>query len=119
MRRTAFFWLVILATLAPPLLRAQAVVNENLETAFIYVDAAKGSDSNPGTQAQPLKTIGAAVASANSNNLHSIGTQVNINPGVYRETISMFGNSYNTTAPVTFQGTGTGVIISGSVQYSN
>ena len=119
MRRTAFFWLVILATLAPPLLRAQAVVNENLETAFIYVDAAQGSDSNPGTQALPLKTIAAATASANSNNLHSIGTQVNINPGVYRETISMFGNSYNTTAPVTFQGTGTGVIISGSVQYSN
>ena len=27
----------------------QATVNENLETAYIYVDTAKGSDSNPGT----------------------------------------------------------------------
>jgi len=119
MRRKAFFWLVILAMGAPQLLRAQAVVNENLETAFIYVDAAKGSDSNPGTQTQPLQTISAASALANANNLHSIGTQVNINPGVYRETITMYGNSYNTSAPVTFQATGTGVVISGSVQYTN
>ena len=36
---------------------AQAKVNENQETATLYVDATKGSDSNPGTQLQPLATI--------------------------------------------------------------
>ena len=119
MRRTALFWLAILAMGAPQFLRAQAVVNENLETAFIYVDNDNGSDSNPGTQAQPLRTISAAAAAANANNLHSIGTRITINPGVYRETVSMFGNSYNTSAPVTFEASGKGVIISGAVQYSN
>ena len=39
---------------------AQANVNESLETAFIYVDGTKGSDSNSGTKTSPLKTIGAA-----------------------------------------------------------
>jgi len=37
----------------------QAKVNENLETASIYVDVKVGSDSNPGTQTAPFKTIGA------------------------------------------------------------
>lgn len=118
MRRKAFLWLVIAAASVPQLARAQAAVNENLETAFLFVDAAKGSDSNPGTQAQPLKTISAASAIANANNYHSIGTHISINPGVYRETISIMGNSYNTSAPITFEGSGTGVIISGSVPYT-
>src|SRR6516225_8917194 len=40
----------------------QAQVNEKLETAFIYVDVNTGSDSNPGTASQPLKTIEAATS---------------------------------------------------------
>ncbi len=119
MRFKATFWLVVLAACAPQLARAQASVNENLETAFIYVDAAKGSDSNPGTQAQPLKTITAAAAAANANNYHSIGSRVLINPGTYRETVTLLGNQYNTPAPITFESTDKGVVISGSVQYSN
>ena len=39
----------------------QATVDESLETAFIYVDAHTGSDTNPGTQQLPLKTIGVMV----------------------------------------------------------
>ena len=46
----------------------QASVNEDLETAFIYVDGAVGSDSNSGTQSKPFKTIGAAASMAQSNN---------------------------------------------------
>jgi hypothetical protein len=118
MRRKAFIWLVIAAASVPQLARAQAVVNENLETAYLFVDAAKGSDSNPGTQSQPLKTISAASAIANENNHHSIGTHISINPGVYRETVSIMGNQYNTPAPITFEGSGKGVIISGSVPYT-
>jgi len=118
MRRKAFLWLVIAAAGVPQLARAQAVVNENQETAFLFVDAAKGSDSNPGTQAQPLKTISAASAIANANNYHSLGTHISINPGVYRETVGIFGNSYNTPAPITFEASDKGVIISGSVPYT-
>ena len=119
MRRKACLWLLLAAVSVPQLARAQAVVNENLETAFLYVDAAKGSDSNPGTQLLPLKTISAASAIANTNNYHSIGTHISINPGIYRETVSIFGNQYNTPLPVTFEGVGSNVIISGSVPYTN
>src|SRR5450432_4905275 len=119
MRRKAFLWLVIAAAGVPQLARAQAVVNENQETAFLFVDAAKGSDFNPGTQSQPLKTISAASAIANVSNYHSIGTHVSINPGLYRETVSIMGNQYNTALPVTFEGVGKGAIISGAVPYTN
>jgi hypothetical protein len=119
MRPKAFLWLVIAAASVPQLARAQAAVNENLETAFLFVDAAKGSDSNPGTQAQPLKTISAASAIANANNYHAIGTHISINPGIYRETVSIFGNQYNTPAPITFEGSGANVIVSGSIPYTN
>ena len=79
-----------LATLALGLcgvIHAQAVVNETQETATLWVDAANGSDSNPGTQLQPLQTIGAAATIALANNRASIGTHVTINPGTYRESL--------------------------------
>jgi hypothetical protein len=34
---------------------AQANINENLETATLYVDVINGNDSNPGTQQLPLQ----------------------------------------------------------------
>jgi len=119
MRFKVLFWLIILAATAPRVVWAQAVVNESLETASLYVDANKGSDSNPGTQAEPFKTISAASAAANTNNLHGVGTRVTINPGLYRETVTIMGNQYNTAAPITFQSSAAGVIISGAVQYSD
>lgn len=101
------------AVLLPVTAFAQANVNESLETAFVYVDGTTGSDSNPGTQALPLKTIGAATAMAASNNSASIGTRVTINPGTYRESISL-GVS-RTSLPITFQAATNGtVIVSGS-----
>jgi hypothetical protein len=101
------------AVLLPVTAFAQANVNESLETAFVYVDGAKGSDTNPGTQALPFKTIGAATAVAASNNAASIGTRVTINPGTYRESIAL-GVS-RTSLPITFQAATNGTVtVSGS-----
>jgi hypothetical protein len=93
-------------------------VPENLESSFIWVDP-NGSDSNPGTQAQPLKTIQAAAVIAYHNNQNNIGTRVTLNPGTYRETGSYFAGSSNTSAPITFQAATNGTaIIDGADLYT-
>jgi Protein of unknown function (DUF1565) len=103
----------------PRLSMGQATVNEGLETAFLYVDAVNGSDSNPGTQTQPLKTISAAASLAQTNNHSSIGTKITINPGTYRESVSLTHNKKDTTLPITFQAATTGtVIVSGATLYT-
>jgi hypothetical protein len=97
----------------------QANVNEGLETATLYVDTAKGSDSNSGTQSKPLKTIGAAASMAETNNQSSIGTKVIINPGTYRESVTLAYNKRDTSLPITFQAATNGtVIVSGATVYS-
>jgi hypothetical protein len=97
----------------------QATVNEGLETASIYVDTAKGSDTNPGTQSQPLKTIGAAATMAQTNNHSSIGSKVIINPGTYRESIKLSHNVKDTSLPITFEAATNGtVVVSGATVYS-
>ena len=97
----------------------QASVNEGLETAFLYVDAVNGSDSNAGTQSKPFKTISKAASVATTNNQNGIGTKVTINPGTYRESISLKHSSKDTTLPMTFQAATNGtVIVSGGVVYS-
>src|ERR1700730_13884701 len=93
----------------------QANVNENLETAFLYVDGKTGSDSNPGTKSQPLKTIGAAVNVAVGNNHSGIGTRVIITPRTYREFFSVGNSSRSTSAPMTFEAATNGtVFVSGA-----
>ncbi|HEV2178506.1 MAG TPA: choice-of-anchor D domain-containing protein [Terriglobia bacterium] len=90
-------------------------MNESLETAQLWVDTTSGSDSNPGTQQLPLKTIGAAAAIAVNNNWNGVGTQVNINPGTYREAVSIGTSRYVTSLPITFQATTNGTaIVSGA-----
>src|SRR5271167_5037096 len=81
----------------------QAKINETHETASIYVDVKVGSDSNPGTQTAPFKTIGAAASAAINNNHSGIGTRVIINPGTYREAIAIGKGSRTTNSPITFQ----------------
>jgi hypothetical protein len=94
---------------------SQANVDESLETAFLYVDANKGSDSNPGTKQKPLRTISAATTIAIKNNQAAIGTKVIINPGTYRETITLQFSGKDTTLPITFQAATPGTaIISGA-----
>lgn len=94
----------------------QAVVNEALETASIYVDAVHGNDGNNGSKSAPLKTIGAGVTMALANNYNSIGSKVIINPGTYREAVTINGGGSRTTSlPMTFQAATTGTaIISGA-----
>ncbi|HET6178180.1 MAG TPA: right-handed parallel beta-helix repeat-containing protein [Candidatus Sulfotelmatobacter sp.] len=81
----------------------QAHVDESLETAFLYVDGFAGSDSNPGTQTQPFKTIGKAAGVAILNNQNAVGTRVTINAGTYPETIMLNRTSKTTSLPITFQ----------------
>ena len=97
----------------------QATVNESLETAFIYVDGTTGSDSNSGSQSSPLKTIGAATSMAMTNNHNSIGSRIIINPGTYRESISLSYSNKDTTLPVTIEAATNGtVIVSGATLYT-
>lgn len=112
-------WALLTAFLLSSNAWGQATVNESLETAFLYVDSNNGSDSNPGTQALPLKTIGKAAQLAIANNQNSIGTRVTINPGTYRESVFMGATTTDTNLPITFQAATNGtVIVSGSVLYT-
>jgi hypothetical protein len=97
----------------------QANVNESLETANVYVDGATGSDTNPGTQSKPLKTIGAAISMAETNNHNSIGTKVTIEAGTYRESLSLSHSSKDTSLPITIEAATNGtVIVSGATVYT-
>jgi hypothetical protein len=101
--------------------KAQSNINENQETAKLYVDVVNGNDNNPGTESEPLKTIGKSVTLAEANNQNSIGTKVIINPGLYRENISLVGQTQQDTAlPETFEAATNGtVFITGADQYTN
>ncbi len=95
--------------------RGQANVNESLESVFLYVDGTLGSDSNPGTQALPFKTISKAVSLAVANNRKNLGTRVTIANGPYRESISMGTNASSTAMPITIQAANLGQVrISGA-----
>src|SRR5579871_4503729 len=97
----------------------QANVNESLETAFIYVDAINGSDSNPGTAGEPLKTIGASINLAETNNQNAIGSRVIINPGTYRESLTVQPTYNSTPMPLTLEAAVDGqTYISGAEQFT-
>ena len=97
----------------------QANVNEALETAFIYVDATTGKDSNSGSQSDPLKTIGAAASMAETNNHNGVGTRVTIEAGTYRETVSLTHSTKDTSLPITFEAATDGTVYwSGSTVYT-
>jgi len=94
---------------------SQANVDETLETKTVYVDASKGSDSNPGTKSLPYKTVGFAIGVATTNNQSNIGTKVIVNPGTYREALTMDFSYKDTSLPITIQAATTGqAIISGA-----
>src|SRR3974390_2549897 len=89
---------------------SQASITEN-QTTYLYVDAQKGSDSNSGSTSAPLKTIQAAINKANANNQKKIGTKIVVNPGVYREAVSINPVSNQSTATLTLQAATTGTAI--------
>jgi len=87
----------------PPPPPVGATVNENLETVFLYVDGTAGNDNNSGSKGSPFKTINKALLTAGANNQNSVGTQININPGIYREQLSFLASQ--TSLPFTLQAT--------------
>ena len=75
--------------------------------ATLWVDAAAGSDTNPGTTSSPLKTIQAGVNKAVA------GDSVRVKPGVYRETVTP-PKGGSAGKPLWIIADGPGVILDGS-----
>jgi hypothetical protein len=103
---------ICLALLPSAVAWGQASVNESEETSLLYVNTSTGSDSNPGTQAKPFKTLTKGVDTALSQAQKGIGTRVTVEPGTYRESISVSGSS---STPVTIEAATAGtVVVSGA-----
>jgi hypothetical protein len=69
----------------------------NLATGAVYYVATSGSDSNPGTQASPWRTIQHAATSVKA------GDTVNIRAGVYNEAVTPSVSGSAAAGPITFQ----------------
>ena len=74
------------------------------------MDGNTGSDSNPGTQAEPFKTISKAAAVAVVNNQQGVGTRVTINSATYHESIALKSSSSSTSLPITFEAATKGTV---------
>ena len=97
----------------PPPPTIGASVNESLETASVYVDGQTGNDNNNGSQSSPFKTINKALLIAGTNNQNGMGTQINVNAGIYREQLVF--QASKTNSPFTLQATTPGtVFVSGA-----
>ena len=97
----------------PPPHSVGASVAENTETAIVYVDGTAGNDNNNGSKNSPFQTINKALAVANANNQGNVGTQINVNPGIYREQLNF--QVSQTSSPFTLQATTAGtVFVSGA-----
>jgi hypothetical protein len=94
---------------APPILLialatfGEADINEDPHAARVYVDAVRGSDSNPGTDDHPLASLREAVRLAVTNNRHGVGTRVIARGGIYREALLLPEDANSTDAPITFE----------------
>lgn len=95
---------------------AQASVVEN-QSNSIFVDAAAGSDVNPGTATRPTQTIQAALNRATTLARSGIGSKVMIAPGTYHETLTVNSNS---NVPITIQASVAGAtVIDGADSITN
>ena len=63
----------------------------NLEQ--VHVDVTRGSDRNPGTAEEPLKTLNAGFERALGNRRKNLGTRVLLYPGTYREGVDHYHDS--------------------------
>ena len=59
----------------------------------IHVDVERGSDRNPGTAEEPLKTLNKGFERALGNRRKNLGTRVLLYPGTYRESIDRYYDS--------------------------
>jgi Right handed beta helix region len=85
-----------------------------IRTVHVDRNDPRASDDNPGTAGRPLETIGKAAALAQANQRAGIGTKVVIDPGVYRESVELSGGGVEAAAPIIFEASGEGVVVSGS-----
>ncbi len=103
---------------------SQADITEKQVTPIV-VDSEKGNDlavtsalSNSavvGTSAAPLQSIQAAINLANTRIKNNVATKIVVNPGVYRESISLGALSSQASATLTIEAATTGAaIVSGS-----
>jgi hypothetical protein len=76
-----------------------------------YVDSARGSDSNSGASSRPLKTIAKAAQIALANYQSNRTTQILIQPGTYRESISLLSKVRSSEGAITFEPASPGAII--------
>jgi hypothetical protein len=81
----------------------------------IYVNPA-GHDFNPGTAANPVRTIWVGVSLADQANASGNDAVVSIAPGTYREAITLA--AVNTTKSITLQGAGASTILTGADDWS-
>ena len=83
---------------------------------IIYVDQsnALADDTNPGTASRPLETIAGAIEIASGYNDQSIPVRLIIRAGIYRESLQLIADDTTTSAPLSIEGEGSGVIVSGS-----
>ena len=104
--------LAALVASAPQLAARQSSVNPVGVTLHVANRQTGASDTNPGTERLPLRTVGRAAALAAAYNANGVATTVVIHPGIYREAVAFRAE---TAAPVTFQAAENGtVILSGS-----
>ena len=83
----------------------------------IFVDQqnAQASDTNPGTETLPLKTVTKGVAIILNNNWLHVATTLTVAPGMYRESIIIPPDGRETDAAITIKAKEIGkTIISGS-----
>jgi hypothetical protein len=85
------------------------------DVAVIHVDASSpaAADANPGTEAEPIRTIGEAAARAMLRSGRGLRTEVVIAPGTYRESIELAAEGEATGGPIVLRGS-PGSIVSGS-----
>jgi Right handed beta helix region len=101
--------LCLLCILLSPLVTVSARAAQGNST--LYVDSAHGADSNPGTSVRPLKTIARAAQIAVSNYQANKSTEVLIQPGTYRESISLATKARPSEGGISFEPASPGAVV--------
>ncbi len=84
-------------------------------TAAFYVGGTAASDSNPGSESKPLKSIARALVLATDSNIKGIDSTVLVRNGMYRERMDLLPVAGLTDASITIKAVETGrATISGS-----
>lgn len=88
-----------------------------LSDTIIHVDNQNpsASDSNPGSESAPLKTLNKAVQLAEASNKQNVPVTVYVHAGTYRESVAFNFSNTSKPSPITFEAVPSeSVVISGS-----